>query len=117
MSHLLPARAAAGCTTGSPRPLGAHLQRNAVLGLCPLLRSDTLARLCSSVHTQHGLPKVSFGVENFGEDPFHALGRIRAKGRTRRVGEAGPTIWYWGPAPAGVTPLNSVGLPAPVLSH
>src|SRR5215208_3942691 len=34
---LLPSRAAAGCTTGSPRLLDAHLQRDAVMGLCLLL--------------------------------------------------------------------------------
>ena len=47
-SNLLP-YAAVGCTTGSPRPLGAHLLRDAVLGLCPLVRSDTLARSRLSV--------------------------------------------------------------------
>src|SRR5215217_9352002 len=50
---LLPSRAAAGCTSGSPRLLGAHLLRDAVLGLCPLL-GGSVPRLCGMAHP----PKV-----------------------------------------------------------
>src|SRR5215204_7128305 len=58
---LLPSRAAAGCTTGSPRLLDAHLQRDAVLGLC-LLLGGTVPRLCGMAHPPNVVSLLLLGV-------------------------------------------------------
>src|SRR5215218_3911310 len=58
---LLPSRAAAGCTTGSPRLLGAHLLRDAVLGLCPLL-GGSVPRLCGMAHPPKVVSLLLLGV-------------------------------------------------------
>jgi hypothetical protein len=54
LRNLLLGRAAAGCTTGSPRPLGAHLLRDVALGLCPLVQADTLASWCAPAYQPDG---------------------------------------------------------------
>src|SRR5215218_6006523 len=53
--NLLIASAAAGCTTGSPRLLSAHLHRNVALSLCTRVQGNTLPNLYIPVYPSHGL--------------------------------------------------------------